>query len=214
MRRRSAIPFAALLVLASGQSDLLAASGHRQFRWTDATGIPHFSDTLTSDALRFGYDVIDSKGNVLKHVERQRTPEELLAAEAAAEAARKAQQEKLSGQRMLAAYPTEQDLVAARQAQLDSIDHNIHMAANSLGVQERGLSDLLAQAASYDHDKTPVPPVLRQQIETTRKSVDSLRGYIARRENEKVEAKKKLQEDLVRYRNARAQADANPVSPP
>jgi len=208
MRWSPAIPLAVLLVMASGRADLASAAAHRQFRWTDAAGIPHFSDTLTKDALRFGYDVLDGKGNVVKHVDRQRTTEELLAAEAEAEATRVAEQQALSDKRMLTAYPTEQDLVTARQAQIESIDHNIRMASNSLGVQERGLSDLLAQAASYDHDKAPVPDALKKQIESTRKSVDTLRAYINRRENEKVEARKKFESDLARYRKAREQENA------
>lgn len=213
MRRSPVIPLAVLLVLLSGSGDVVSAAAHRQFRWVDSAGIPHYSDTLTTDALRFGYDVLDGKGNIVKHVDRQRTPEELLAAEAAAQAAREAERQALSDKRMLAAYPTEEDLVRARQAQLESIDHNMHMASNSLGVQERGLSDLLAQAASYDHDKTPVPAELKKQIESTRRSVDTLRAYIARREAEKTEATKKFQEDLARYRKAREEANAPSAQP-
>jgi hypothetical protein len=194
------------------QAAVAAGTSKTQFRWTDAAGIPHYSDTLTSDALQFGYDVLNAKGVVVKHIDRQRTAEELLAAEAAAQAAAAAKREadlrELTDQRMLAAYPTEHDLVIARQAQLDSIDHNIRSANNSLGVQERGLSDMLAQAASFEHNKTPVPDTLRKQIESLRKSVDSLRAYIARREQEKVDTAKKLEIDLAHYREARAHEKA------
>ena len=209
---------AAVLALAAGLNDAaVAGTAHRQFRWNDAAGIPHYSDTLTPEALQFGYDVLNGKGNVVKHVDRQRTPEELLAAEAEAEAAaaakREAEQRQLSDKRMLAAYPTEQDLVAARQAQLASIDHNIRSATNSLGVQERGLSELLAEAASYEHGKTPVPDALKKQIESMRKSVDTLRAYIARREKEKVDATKSLETDLTHYREAREQASSTQSEP-
>jgi len=144
---------------------------------------------------------------LVKHVERQSTPEELLAAETAAQAAadakREADLQEMNDKRMLAAFPSERDLLASRQAQLDSIDHNIKAASNSLGVQERGLSDALAAAAAFDHEGKPIPDAEKKQIESLRKTVDTLRAYIARREKEKVDTAKKLEVDLAHYREAR-----------
>jgi len=211
MRWITAIALA--LLLGSSVSDALAAapsSARSHFRWKDASGLPHYTDMLTPEALQFGYDILNAKGAVVKHVERQRTPDELFAeetsAQAAASAKREADAQALTDRRMLAAYPTEKDLVSARQLQLDSIDLNIRAASNSLGVQERGLSDALASAASFDHDNKPVPEVQKKQIEALRKSVDALRAYITRRQNEKVDAAKKFDIDLAHYREAKEQA--------
>lgn len=209
MRAVVALSIALTLVSLDGASVAQAAStsSHSQFRWKDASGTPHYSDMLTPEALQFGYDVLNAKGAVIKHVDRQRTPEELFAEEAAAaqqaSVKREAERQALNDQRMLAAYPTEKDLVASRQAQLDSIDQNIRAATNSLGVQERSLSDALARAASFEHDGKPVPEDTKKQIESLRTSAESLRAYIARRQKEKVEATKKFEVDLAHYREAR-----------
>lgn len=185
-------------------------AGRSHFRWKDATGTPHYSDMLTPEALQFGYDILNPKGVVVKHVDRQRTPEELFTEEAASQAAasakREADQQALTDKRMLAAYPTEKDLVSSRQAQLDSIDRNIHAANNSLGVQERSLNDALTRAASFDHENKPVPEGQQKQIESLRKSIDALRAYVTRRQNEKAEATKKFDVDLAHYRQAREHA--------
>jgi hypothetical protein len=214
MRQIFAVSVALLLLCAT---DTYAASttsaGRSHFRWTDPAGTPHYSDMLTPEALKFGYDILNAKGVVVKHVDRQRTPEELFAEETAATAAAAAKHEAemrvITDKRMLAAYPTEKDLVNAQQAQFESIDQNIRAATNSLGVQERGLSDALARAASFDREGKPVPDVQQKQIESLRKSVDSLRAYIARRQNEKVEATKKFETDLAHYREARDHAGAS-----
>jgi len=211
MRQIFAVSVALLLLCAT---DTYAASttsaGRSHFRWTDPAGTPHYSDMLTPEALKFGYDILNAKGVVVKHVDRQRTPEELFAEETAATAAAAAKHEAemrvITDKRMLAAYPTEKDLVNAQQAQFESIDQNIRAATNSLGVQERGLSEALARAASFDREGKPVPDVQQKQIESLRKSVDSLRAYIARRQNEKVEATKKFETDLAHYREARDHA--------
>jgi len=211
MRHIFAVPVVLLLLCAT---DIFAApttsAGRSHFRWTDPAGTPHYSDMLTPEALKFGYDILNAKGVVVKHVDRQRTPEELLAAEAAATATaaatHEAEMQAITDKRMLAAYPTEKDLIGAQQAQFDSIDQNIRAATNSLGVQERDLSDALAHAASFDREGKPVPETQQKQIESLRKSVDSLRAYIARRQNEKVEATKKFETDLAHYREARDHA--------
>lgn len=186
------------------------ARQHTQFRWVDGSGTPHFSDTLTMDALQYGYDVLSDKGVVVKHVDRQRTPEELFAEEAAAAAAaaqkREAEAQAQSEKRMLAAYPEEKDFIAARQAQLDGIDQNIRAANNSLGVQEKSLSDALAQASGFEHSNKPVPDPLKRQIESLRKSAESLRAYVGRRQQEKADAAKRFETDLQRYRAARARS--------
>lgn len=199
--------FAAALI---GLAACAAHAAHTQFRWVDGGGVPHYADTLTMDALQFGYDVLNDRGIVVKHVDRQRTPEELFAEEAAAAAAaaekREAEAQAQSEQRMLAAYPTEKDFTTARQSQLDSIDQNIRAASNSLGVQEKSLSDTLAQASAIEHSGKPVPDTLKKQIESLRKSAESLRAYIARRQQEKADTTRKFQTDLQRYRAARARS--------
>lgn len=50
------------------------------YRWTDASGVVHFSDTIPSSALAGGYDIVDSQGMVVRHVERELTPAERRAA--------------------------------------------------------------------------------------------------------------------------------------
>jgi hypothetical protein len=202
---RSVVAFLVALILGSlGAAPVLqAASTHLQYRWMDASGVPHYSDVLTAEALQYGYDIINPKGAVIKHVDRQRTYEELLAEEAEMATKRQAELKEQSDKRMLAAYPTEKDLVAARQAQLDSIDQNIRAASNSLGVQERSLSDALARAASFEHEGKPVPDEVKKQIESLRKSEETLRAYIVRRQQEKVDATKKFEVDLAHYREAK-----------
>lgn len=199
---------ALVLMLAVGSACFAAtASHHKQYRWKDASGNLHYSDTLTADAMQAGYDVIDDKGIVLKHIDRARTEEERVAAAAAAEAEaaakREAERQAEADRRLLAAFPDEKDLVRARQGQIDSVEQSIVAATNSLNSQEQALSDNLAHAAALERSNKKVPDDLKKQIETLRKSAESLRHYIERRQTDKVEATKKLETDVAQYRAAR-----------
>jgi chromosome segregation ATPase len=200
------------LTLAAGSVCLAAPSHHKQYRWHDASGNQHYSDTLTADALQSGYDLIDDKGVVLKHIDRARTDEERTAAEAtaAAETAAKREAERRAeaDRRLLAAFPAEKDLVRARQAQIDSVEQSIVAASNSLNSQEQALSDNLAHAATVERSGKKVPDDLKKQIESLRKSAESLRHYIERRKTEKVEAARKLDTDVAQYREARDRSNS------
>src|SRR5690348_18490853 len=84
------------------------------YRWKDAAGVVHFSDTIPASALAGGYDIVNNDGQVVRHVSRELTPAErqAAAAEAArvAAARRAAQQQSLEATQTRSAYPTAKDL--------------------------------------------------------------------------------------------------------
>jgi hypothetical protein len=85
MRSITANMAALLLTMATGSACFAAAaSHHKQYRWSDASGNLHYSDTLTTDAIQSGYDVINDKGIVVKHIDRAQDRSGAHAAEAAA----------------------------------------------------------------------------------------------------------------------------------
>ena len=81
MRSIIAISVGLLLFVADAYGASSTSANRSQFRWKDAAGTPHYSDMLTPEALQSGYDILNAKGAVVKHVDRQRTPEELFAEE-------------------------------------------------------------------------------------------------------------------------------------
>ena len=210
---RSIIVGVTVVVLSLGSAlGLAKGSDHKQFRWKDASGFVHYSDTLSDDAIKAGYDVISDTGAVLKHIDRARTTEERLADEEAARQAavakREAEERAEADRRMLAAYPTETDLLRALQAQIDGIDQSIVAETNSLNGQEQALSDNLAHAASLERSGKKVPDTLQKQIESLRKNSEALRKHILRRQQEKSDATKKMETDLAHYREARERSNS------
>jgi hypothetical protein len=63
MRSITANMAALLLTMVTGSACLAAPSHHKQYRWSDASGNLHYSDTLTTDAIQAGYDVINDKAS-------------------------------------------------------------------------------------------------------------------------------------------------------
>ena len=54
-----------------------------RFKWKDGAGQAHYSDTLTTDAMKYGYDVVNDAGLVVQPSVIEEQPRSLLAALAA-----------------------------------------------------------------------------------------------------------------------------------
>ncbi|KGI79219.1 hypothetical protein [Oleiagrimonas soli] len=183
-----------------------------RYSWRDDSGLQHFSDSLNNEAIKNGYDVINSSGLVVRHVQRQLSPEERKVAEAAqakADAAQAAaERQHAQDMQMLSAYPNEQVFRDAQQAEINELTQAIRTTQINLHAQEQNLADLLSHAADIKHDGKPVPAFLNQRIDTQRKAVTEQRATLARQQQAKVDAEKHVEELLARYRKLRAAEDA------
>jgi hypothetical protein len=180
-----------------------------QYRWHDAQGLAHYSDSLSADAMANGYDVVNSQGLVMRHVDRPLTPAERVAAKKQADeaAARKREEEQRQrdDQQMLAAYPDEASFVAAQNDELGSIDQQVSTTRISLGTQEKALADLLDRAGDLERAKQPVPKFLSDKIAAQRNVVGSQRALLDRLQASYVNTQLKHETQLKRYRQLKAQ---------
>ncbi|MBS0558109.1 MAG: DUF4124 domain-containing protein [Proteobacteria bacterium] len=195
----------ALLLLTLAAANALAADKTRdRYRWTDAQGVVHFDDVLSDAAIQAGYDVVNGNGMRLRHVARPMTAEEAKAEEKI-QAQKKAADKVAADQarddaQLLAAYPTEQMLSEAHQAQLAMIDQYIQATQISLQSQEKSLTDNLTHAADLERTGKPVPANLRAQIESLRANIEKQKAYIVAKQQEKVDNAAKFDAELAHYR--------------
>lgn len=206
MRKKTALVIA-LLALASVAHAQDKVATYR-YRWKDASGLPHYSDSLTSDALKYGYELVNDRGIVVQHVDRQLSPEERAAADKAAEQQaaldRAAEQRKRNDAQMLAAYPTEESYKASQQDTLTSLDQQIGTTRSNLRSQEKALTDLLSRAGDAERAKQPVPPFLTQAIAKQRDVVARQREALDREQAARDAQVQKNSDDLKHYRELKA----------
>lgn len=200
----------AMLALTAGahaQAQKTSASSYR-YRWKDASGLPHYSDSLTSDALKFGYDVVSDRGLVVQHVDRQLNPDERAAAkkladQRAAEQHAAQERDRVDSQ-MLAAYPTEEGYATSLKQSLDNLEQQISTTRINLRSQEKALTDLLTRAGDLERAKQPVPKLLNDGIAKQRDVVTRQRDTLERELNARDAAEKKNVDDLQHYRDVKA----------
>jgi hypothetical protein len=209
---RSAFVLVLALVVAGPALAAGPAGPHNRYKWTDGEGNLHYADALPPEAVKYGYEIVNQQGIVIKHVDRPKTAEERAAAKAEiakAQAAKDAAETRAhTDQQLLAAYPTEDDLKRAQHQQADMLEQNLNSARISLQSQEKSLAELLGHAAELDSSGKPVPDALAKRIADARKQVEDQRAYITRKEGERDQTVAKFDDDLAHYRALRAPKEA------
>lgn len=204
---------AAALLLAAVQTAYAQGAdrgGVSRYRWRDGQGQLHYSDSLNGEALKYGYDVVNDQGIVVRRVPRQLTAEEAAAAKQQADLAAQKQQAAAEARRadaqMLAAYPDEASYKASLQQGLDSIDQQIATTRANLQTQEQALADLLGRAGDLDRARQTVPKSLNEQISAQRNVVSAQRATLQRQQAARAKAVSESASRLQHYRDARAAA--------
>jgi hypothetical protein len=171
----------------------------------------HYSDSLTAEAMKYGYDLVNDRGLVVRHVPRQLNAEERAAAAKLAEATaarqRAAQEVATAEAQMLDAYPDEEAYKISLQQTLDTFDQQIHTTRINLRSQEKALADLLARAAEIENAKKPVPKFLTDSVAAQRNVVTGLRATLQRQQALRAQTVQDQVKQLARYRELKAEQD-------
>lgn len=198
----------AVVMLAASMSALAQSPSTVRYKWHDSDGLAHFSDSLSAEAMKYGYDVVNDRGMVIQHVARQLSPEERAAANKLAiqqAALQRAAKEKADAEaQMLEAYPDEESYRISQQQALDTIDQQIRTTKINLSSQEKALTDLLSRAAEIERAKEPVPPFLLNSIANQRNVVTGQRSNLERQQAERAQTVQLQIRQLLRYRELRA----------
>jgi ribosomal protein L16/L10AE len=195
-----------VLVVSALVLTLLSATAFAQklYRWVDAEGKVHYTDTLPPEAVDQAREEISRSGTTVNRVERALTAEERAALEAeAAENARlaaiKAEQDKMDAA-LTGSYATEADLARAYRERFDLLDQSLEAARVGIRSQERSLEEQLAHAASLERGGKPVPATVQSSIDAARKQVEDQREFLRRRESERQNLQTEYDDILQRYR--------------
>jgi len=210
----SILTIAALLASTMVCAQQQAHGNGMRYKWVDGRGLPHFSDSLSQDAIKYGYDVVNDQGLVVQHVQRQLSPEERAAAQKLAlqqaAAQRAAQDRARADEQMLSAYPDEAAYKDALQQALANQDQQVHTSKLNLRSQEQALTELLGRAAEFEHNKQPLPKFLQDGIAKQRSVVSELQALLQRQQAQRAQAAQEQARQLAHYRALRAAQDNQP----
>lgn len=202
MRLLCTLSIAAVLALLAAPAD-----AQRLYRWVDADGKVHYTDTLPPEAVDKAREELNRSGMTVNRVDRALTPEERAAAEAEAaerqrEADALAEREKMDAV-LLGSYQSEADLKRAYGERFDLLDQSLEAARVGIRSQEKSLDDLLGHAAGLERAGKPVPATVQSSINAARIQVNQQREFLSRREREREALQQEYDSVLERYRALR-----------
>ncbi len=204
--RKSRFRFLLILIVCVASVSALA-DGAMRYKWRDAEGNLHYTDSLPENANVIGYDVVNNEGILVKRVPPALTPEQKAEAEVKAAAALSAQsvadRQNREDQQLLAANPTEADLLNTQKQEIEMIDLQIKSLQTVLQSLERNLTELLGRAAVLERENASIPARLSSQISDVRGKIDQQHTLVSRQESERKKAIDGFRAELERYRALR-----------
>lgn len=174
-----------------------------QYRWVDSQGHKHLSDEVPADAARYGYDVLNQYGRVVRHVDGAKTAEQLADERKQLEAHKAELEQQRQDQNMLLTYPTEKDLIEAQKNQVAMTEQRIASTRVNMRSQLDNLASLLDQAAQLQQSDKPVPSVLKKRIDKQRQIISEQRAWISRTRQELEQTRADNAATLKHYRAIR-----------
>jgi len=166
----------ALILVLMASAPALAGTGQRAsermpegayFRHFSADGVMHLNRTLTPDAIRSGYQLLDESGRILEDVEGVNLNDEE-ARKMRLERARQAREDK----ELLRMYAGPDDAVRARDRKIDALKLSISYEENSLAQLQMKLDEEIAVAARNERAGREVPEVVQQAIERLKRQIE------------------------------------------
>ena len=196
-----------LFTLASTLAISVASAGSVRYKWRDTEGNLHYSDSLPADANTLGYDVVNAQGILVKRVAPALSVDQRVAAKAEAATAlsaeAEAERQSRDDQQLLAANPTEADLLSSQRQQIEMIELNVKSLQTALQSLERTLTDLLGRAAEEEREGKPVTAKLAAQIADIRSKIDTQHKHLSRQEADKEKTAQGFSAELAHYRALR-----------
>ncbi len=136
------------------------------FRHETSDGVVHLNRTLSMDAIRSGYQLLDQHGRVLEQVEGVPLGDAELKAQRM-QRARQAREDR----DMLRLYAGPEDAVRARDRKVEALELGISYEENNLAQLQMKLDDEIATAARNERAGRDVPAVVKEAIDRLQRQI-------------------------------------------
>ena len=195
--RLSAISLATLMLAAT------AANAERTFKWVDAQGVTHYGDRVPMQSAAQQRQEITEQGRTLKAYDGPSTAEEISEQKRQArlrhEEQKLLEEQAIQDKKLLATYADENDILIARDNELDAIKEFIHMTDIRIDSLQKRLTELTEEAADYEGRGKPVPEFVQHQTASIRDQIDQNREITKRKQAEMEKINETYAAEMLRY---------------
>ena len=197
-----------LAVLCVALMMLTSPATAKLYKWVDEDGNVFYSDQIPPDQSTKRHQLLDDRGIVRKNVRRAKTPEEIAEErrqkELQAERDRVAREQAVRDQILLETFPSERDLILARDDRLASVDSAIALATKTLAELRERYDKLDSRMKGLQAERQPIPGNLAIDHRQMSNQVDAHTKALESRKEERENIVAQFEADLLRYRELRA----------
>ncbi len=189
------------------------------YRFPDENGVPTLSRSLPPEAAQKGYDIIDDKSmRLIERVPPAPTEAEIEAfkAEQAREAERQRQQaiearqleqaqqkQRQYDRTLLLTYPTESDLIAARDRDIGYRQEQIDLLSEKLPKLQERLETVQKEAAERELNGGKITANMQKRLDAAKEEIQVRKQAIEKYQAEIKQLQAQYQQDMQRLRQLR-----------
>lgn len=182
-----------------------AANAERTFKWVDAQGNTHYGDRAPMQTTAQQRQEINEQGRTLKAYAEPGTQgaiaEQKRKAALEYEKQQQTEAQSLRDKELLAAYPTETDILIARDTELDAIEELIRMTNIRIESLQKRLAELSGEASDYARRGKPVPEFVQHQTARIEKQISQNEAIISSKQAEMDSINQHYAADIIRYQS-------------
>ena len=200
-RHNGFLPFllAALLLAAP------ASNAERTFKWVDAQGNTHYGDRVPMQAAAQKRQEINEQGRTLKAYAEPGSQESIAEQKRLAameyEQKQQTEEQRQRDKELLATYPTETDILIARDTELDANEEFIRMTDIRIKSLQKRLAELTAEASDYASRGKPVPEFVQHQTARIEEQINQNQSIISSKRAEMDTINQRYAAELTRYQS-------------
>lgn len=205
-------------VLAAGMSGLLTIPVSAEtYRWKDKEGKVHYGAAVPAEYADQPYDVLNSAGIIIEHVEDTSVPIAVIEQEKKQERApliseeeRRIQADKL----LVIQYGSEDDITSALELQIDQLRYDSRLIDQSLESTSTSLRNQIKQAAERQRAGQKVSADQQKEIDQLYVRLAREKQRQSALQEREQNIRDRFQKDLERYRfltSENKEADEEPV---
>lgn len=193
---------AAAAASASAAPPTQQSSGKTTFRWVDDQGVVHYSDEVPPPDAGRDREVMNAQGVPVRHLEGQKSAEQLTAeAHARAEMIKQKQHDTF----LVTTYTSVKDIEALRDARLEQLKTQRAAGQQYVEGLRARLSALQARALTFSpYSATPgarpMPDDVAENLVRTLNEMNTQTSALAKGAQEETDLRAQFQADIERYR--------------
>jgi len=191
-----------IVVLAGSMFLLIASVSADTYRWKDKDGKTHYGAAVPAEYAHLPYDVLNSTGMVIDHVEDTREPLEVRAERMVKERAPLISDEErqLQSDRLLVIqYSSEAAIEKALELEIAQLGYDAKIINQSFDSTTTAIRDQVRLAADQQRSGKPIIKAQQKQIDKLYRRLDRDVKRIAKLDSREVRIRSRFQSDLERY---------------